>query len=52
MEERLARGLNNSLLHEDFMIGTADLAIDGVREDGRIIPVFRQGNFVDIFPGN
>ncbi len=52
VEERLARGLNNSLLHEDFMIGTADLAIDGVREDGRIIPVFRQGNFVDMVSGN
>ena len=33
-EEQLARGLNQSLAHVDFMIGTADLAIDGVREDG------------------
>lgn len=48
-EERLDKGLNNSLLHEDFMIGTADLAVDGVRADGRVVPVFRQGNFVDAF---
>ncbi len=47
VEERLARGINNSIVHEDFMIGTADLSIDGVREDGTVVPVFRQGNFVD-----
>ena len=47
VDERLARGINNSIVHEDFMIGTADLSIDGVREDGTVVPVFRQGNFVD-----
>ena len=47
VEERIAHGINNSIVHEDFMIGTADLSIDGVREDGSVVPVFRQGNFVD-----
>jgi len=45
-EELLARGMNDSLVHVDFMIGTADMAITGVTEDGREVPVFRKGNFV------
>ncbi|MBM7563451.1 aminopeptidase [Paenibacillus sacheonensis] len=44
-EEQSARGLNQSLAHVDFMIGTADLEIDGVREDGSLDPVFRNGNW-------
>ncbi|QHW34448.1 aminopeptidase [Paenibacillus rhizovicinus] len=44
-EEQLERGLNQSLTHVDFMIGTADLEIDGVREDGSQEPVFRGGNW-------
>ena len=39
------RGVNDSLLHEDFMIGTADLRIDGISSSGRTVPVFRDGNF-------
>lgn len=45
-EERKAHGLNDSITHVDFMIGTPDLAITGITEDGREIPVFRDGNFV------
>lgn len=37
---------NDSLQHEDFMIGTADMEIDGISEDGTRTPVFRAGNFV------
>ena len=44
-EERLAAGLNKSITHVDFMVGTADLSIDGYTADGRRIPVFRNGNF-------
>ena len=44
-EERVAWGLNKSITHVDFMIGTADLSIDGYTADGRCIPVFRNGNF-------
>lgn len=40
------RGANDSLEHEDFMIGTADLEITGVKASGEEIPVFRAGNFV------
>ena len=41
-----AVGGNHSVNHVDFMIGTADTNIDGVQEDGTVIPVFRNGNFV------
>ncbi|MCR5438341.1 MAG: aminopeptidase [Selenomonas sp.] len=41
----LQHGVNDSLLHEDFMIGTRDLAIVGTTKDGKKIPVFANGNF-------
>ena len=44
-EELDARGLNYSIAHEDFMIGTPDLSIIGITQDGREIPVFTDGNF-------
>ena len=44
-EELKARGLNDSITHVDFMIGTADLSIVGTTEDGREVPVFVDGNF-------
>jgi len=44
-EELKARGMNDSLVHVDFMIGTADMSITGTTEDGQEIAVFRDGNF-------
>jgi len=44
-EERLARGANVSLRHVDFMVGSAELDIDGELADGTIEPVFRKGNW-------
>ncbi|TDM02534.1 aminopeptidase [Macrococcus carouselicus] len=46
-EEQDAIGLNHSLIHVDFMIGSKDLDIDGITRDGEIVPVFRQGNWVE-----
>ncbi len=43
--ERLAAGLNQSITHEDFMVGSRDLSIVGTTRDGREIPVFVNGNF-------
>lgn len=43
----LRHGVNDSLLHEDFMIGSRDLAITGKTKDGRDISVFREGNFAE-----
>ena len=45
-EELGKHGLNNSITHVDFMIGTPDLSITGTTEDGREIPIFVDGNFV------
>lgn len=44
-EELDAHGLNHSLTHVDFMLGTADLSIVGTTHDGREVPVFLNGNF-------
>lgn len=44
--ELLERGVNVSLTHVDFMIGSAELEIDGELPDGTIEPVFRNGNWV------
>ena len=44
--ELLQHGANDSLIHEDFMIGSQDLAVTGRTHSGEEIPVFRNGNFV------
>ena len=41
----LAHGVNRSITHVDFMIGTPDLSIVGTTHDGREIPVFIDGKF-------
>ncbi|MDD9265863.1 aminopeptidase [Paenibacillus sp. GCM10023248] len=43
--EQLQAGLNDSLIHVDFMIGSAEMDIDGEYADGRIEPIFRKGNW-------
>lgn len=40
-----AAGLNQSINHVDFMVGTEDLSIVGTTHDGREVPVFVNGNF-------
>lgn len=40
-----AAEVNDSLIHEDFMIGTADLEITGITQDGKEVAVFKNGNF-------
>ena len=39
------RGLNNSIIHVDFMIGSDDMDIDGITADGRTVPIFRSGSW-------
>ncbi|CDC74225.1 MULTISPECIES: aminopeptidase [environmental samples] len=48
-DELKARGLNDSITHVDFMVGTPDLRIVGTTHDGREIPVFENGNFAQGF---
>ena len=38
-------GINDSMLHEDFMIGTQDLSIVGVCEDGTRVQIFENGEW-------
>ena len=45
LEECRALGVNDSMIHVDFMIGTADMNIDAITRDGRTVPVFRNGNW-------
>lgn len=44
-EELEKNGLNVSHTHVDFMIGSADMDIDGIHEDGKREAVFRRGNW-------
>ena len=43
--ELLQHGVNDSLIHEDFMVGSKDLSIVGTTRDGREVTVFQNGNF-------
>ena len=44
-EQLKERGLNDSITHVDFMVGTADLTITGTTRAGREVPIFVNGNF-------
>ena len=44
-EELRAVGINDSVVHEDFMIGTKDMSITGILEDGTEIAIFRDGEW-------
>ena len=44
-EEFAENGGNNSLVHVDFMMGSADMDIDGICEDGSREPIFRNGEW-------
>ena len=45
LEEVRALGVNDSIIHEDFMIGSKDMNIDAICRDGSVVPVFRDGNW-------
>src|ERR1700710_1924777 len=44
-EQIKAQGGNSSLIHVDWMIGSAETDIDGIHADGRVVPVFRKGEW-------
>ena len=44
-EERKARGINESMIHVDFMIGSQDLQIVGVTKTGERVQIFKDGNW-------
>ena len=45
LEECRALGINDSMNHEDFMIGYEGLDIDAVTRDGKTVPIFRCGKW-------
>ena len=44
-EERMAMGVNDSIIHVDFMIGSDDLCITGITADGEEVAIFRNGTW-------
>lgn len=45
LDECREMGVNDSMIHVDFMIGSEDLSIDAICNDGKVVPVFRDGNW-------
>lgn len=41
------KGINDSIIHVDFMIGADDLSIDGIKPDGSTAPIFRNGTWAE-----
>ena len=45
VKECYEKGINDSMIHVDFMIGTEDLSITALTRDGRRVPLFVNGNW-------
>lgn len=45
LDELRKMGINSSMIHEDFMIGSADLDIFGITAEGTEVQIFRNGNW-------
>ncbi len=45
-EELAENGANQSITHVDFMVGSAEMNIDAIDEDGSETPIFRKGEWV------
>ena len=46
-EETEQSGLNDSMIHVDFMVGSPDLSITGIKADGTAVPVFVNGDWAE-----
>ena len=44
-EECKKHGINDSMIHVDFMIGSKDMSIVGITKDGERIQIFENGNW-------
>jgi aminopeptidase len=40
------KGANSSLIHIDWMIGSHEIDVDGIRADGSAVPLMRGGEWV------
>ena len=45
LQECQELGINDSMIHVDFMIGCDTMNIDATTRDGKIVPIFRNGNW-------
>lgn len=45
LDECRALGINDSMVHEDFMIGSEDLDIVGITDSGEKVQIFKNGNW-------
>ena len=45
LDQMRAMGVNDSMIHEDFMIGTPDLSITAHCRDGKSVPIFKNGGW-------
>ena len=45
LEECRALGINDSMIHEDFMIGCDSMNIDAICTDGSVVRIFQNGNW-------
>ena len=46
-DERFKHGMNSSSIHVDWMIGSAEIDVDGINFDGSIVPLMRSGEWID-----
>lgn len=44
-DELIKNGINDSMTHEDFMVGTKDLDIVGITQNDEEVIIFKNGNF-------
>ena len=44
-EQCKEKGINDSMIHVDFMIGSRDMSIVGVTKDGKRVQIFENGNW-------
>ena len=45
LDECRKLGVNESMIHVDFMIGCKDMDITAKTHDGKSVPIFRNGNW-------
>ena len=46
VEECEKAGINSSMIHVDFMKGSKDMSIVGIKKDGKRVQIFKDGNWV------
>ena len=44
-EELKARGINDSIIHVDFMVGCKELSITGYTREGKAVQIFKNGTW-------